>query len=98
MGEVYDNREGGFALGLNVRWQCILQEIEQFLREGSHYSLSTGILPSLGAIINHRVKLRSSIILPYIMLVQRMGDLSRYSGCLTPLPRLGFHILIIYAP
>ncbi|KAL0346685.1 UNVERIFIED_CONTAM: Potassium channel AKT1 [Sesamum calycinum] len=41
------------------------QEIEQLSREGSHYSLSTGILPSLGARSNRRVKLRSSIVSPY---------------------------------
>ncbi|KAL0410514.1 UNVERIFIED_CONTAM: Potassium channel AKT1 [Sesamum latifolium] len=41
------------------------QEIEQLSREGSHYSLSTGILPSLGARSNRRVKLRSFIVSPY---------------------------------
>lgn len=41
------------------------REIEQLSREGSHYSLSTGILPSLGARSNRRVRLRSFIISPY---------------------------------
>ncbi|KAK1666043.1 hypothetical protein QYE76_054202 [Lolium multiflorum] len=34
-------------------------------RDGSHYSLSSGILPSLGARSNRRVKLRRFIISPY---------------------------------
>ncbi|KAA8523054.1 hypothetical protein F0562_009477 [Nyssa sinensis] len=41
------------------------QEIEQLSRDGSHYSLSTGILPSLGARSNRRVKLRRCITSPY---------------------------------
>ncbi|KAF8393268.1 hypothetical protein HHK36_021509 [Tetracentron sinense] len=41
------------------------EEIEQMSRDGSHYSLSTGILPSLGARSNRRVKLRRFIISPY---------------------------------
>ncbi|KAF8400701.1 hypothetical protein HHK36_014001 [Tetracentron sinense] len=41
------------------------QEIEQMSRDGSHYSLSSGILPSLGARTNRRVKLRRFIISPY---------------------------------
>lgn len=40
-------------------------EIEQLSREGSHYSISSGILPSLGARSNRRVKLRRFIISPY---------------------------------
>lgn len=44
---------------------CGQEEIEQLSRDGSHYSLSTGILPSLGARSNRRVKLRSFIISPY---------------------------------
>ncbi|KAK9141627.1 hypothetical protein Syun_011027 [Stephania yunnanensis] len=40
-------------------------EIEQISREGSHYSLSSGILPSLGARSNRRVKLRRFIVSPY---------------------------------
>ncbi|GJM93728.1 hypothetical protein PR202_ga10311 [Eleusine coracana subsp. coracana] len=34
-------------------------------RDGSHYSISSGILPSLGARSNRRVKLRPFIISPY---------------------------------
>ncbi|CAK9147152.1 unnamed protein product [Ilex paraguariensis] len=41
------------------------EEIEQLSREGSQYSLSTGILPSLGARSNRRVKLRRFIVSPY---------------------------------
>ncbi|KAL8498140.1 hypothetical protein ACS0TY_021463 [Phlomoides rotata] len=42
------------------------RDIEQLSREeGSQYSLSTGILPSLGARSNRRVRLRSFIISPY---------------------------------
>ncbi|KAJ0029928.1 hypothetical protein Pint_13074 [Pistacia integerrima] len=44
---------------------CGQEEIEQFSRDGSHYSLSTGVLPSLGARSNRRVKLRKFIISPY---------------------------------
>ncbi|XVF88435.1 hypothetical protein PTKIN_Ptkin19aG0050900 [Pterospermum kingtungense] len=41
------------------------EEIEHRSRESSHYSLSTGILPSLGARSNRRVKLRRFTISPY---------------------------------
>ncbi|RAL37244.1 hypothetical protein DM860_004166 [Cuscuta australis] len=41
------------------------QELEQSSRDGSHYSLSTGILPPLGARSNRRVKLRRFIVSPY---------------------------------
>lgn len=34
-------------------------------RDGSHYSISSGILPSLGARSNRRVKLRPFIVSPY---------------------------------
>ncbi|XP_012452055.1 potassium channel AKT1 [Gossypium raimondii] len=44
---------------------CGQDEVEHLSRESSHYSLSTGILPSLGARSNRRVKLRSSIVSPY---------------------------------
>ncbi|KAL1816079.1 hypothetical protein ACET3Z_018653 [Daucus carota] len=40
------------------------REIE-LSRDGSHYSLTTGILPSLGARSNRRVQLRNFIISPY---------------------------------
>ncbi|GMQ06834.1 hypothetical protein CsSME_00051270 [Camellia sinensis var. sinensis] len=41
------------------------EEIEQLSRDGSHYSISTGILPSLGARSNRTVKLHRFIISPY---------------------------------
>ncbi|XP_038701134.1 potassium channel AKT1-like [Tripterygium wilfordii] len=44
---------------------CGQEGIEQMSRDGSHYSLSNGILPSLGARSNRRVKLRRFIISPY---------------------------------
>lgn len=44
---------------------CGQEEIEQLSRDGSHYSLSTGILPSLGARSNRRVKLKAFIVSPY---------------------------------
>ncbi|PPD81727.1 hypothetical protein GOBAR_DD21352 [Gossypium barbadense] len=44
---------------------CGQEDIEQISRESSHYSLSTGILPSLGARSNRRVKLKRFIVSPY---------------------------------
>ncbi|OMO95963.1 hypothetical protein COLO4_15586 [Corchorus olitorius] len=44
---------------------CGQEEIEHLSRESSHCSLSTGILPSLGARSNRRVKLKRFIISPY---------------------------------
>ncbi|KAG6587906.1 Potassium channel AKT1, partial [Cucurbita argyrosperma subsp. argyrosperma] len=44
---------------------CGQQELEQLSRDGSQYSLTTGVLPSLGARSNRRVKLRWFIISPY---------------------------------
>ncbi|OWM65984.1 hypothetical protein CDL15_Pgr015409 [Punica granatum] len=44
---------------------CGHEEIQELSRDGSHYSLSTGILPSLGARSNRRVQLRRFIISPY---------------------------------
>uniref|UniRef100_A0A7N0TBX2 Potassium channel n=1 Tax=Kalanchoe fedtschenkoi TaxID=63787 RepID=A0A7N0TBX2_KALFE len=41
------------------------EEIEQFSRDESRYSLTTGILPSLGGRTARRAKLRPSIISPY---------------------------------
>ncbi|KAK1306242.1 Potassium channel AKT1 [Acorus calamus] len=40
-------------------------EAAEMSRDGSHYSLSSGILPSLGARSNRRVKLRRFIVSPY---------------------------------
>ncbi|KAB2071963.1 hypothetical protein ES319_A08G258700v1 [Gossypium barbadense] len=44
---------------------CGQQEEEVEPKESSHYSSSTGILPSLGARSNRRVKLRRFIVSPY---------------------------------
>ncbi|XP_023516050.1 potassium channel AKT1-like [Cucurbita pepo subsp. pepo] len=44
---------------------CGQEELEQLSRDGSQFSLSTGILPSLGARSNRRVKLRRFVISPY---------------------------------
>ncbi|KAK4487261.1 hypothetical protein RD792_006137 [Penstemon davidsonii] len=63
MGDAYDSRNGLFRGSICGGAEA--QEIEQISREGSQYSLSTGILPSLGARSNRRVKLRSLIISPY---------------------------------
>ncbi|XP_077211663.1 potassium channel AKT1-like isoform X2 [Tasmannia lanceolata] len=51
--------------GLGVVTMCGLEEIDQISRDGSHYSLSSGLLPSLGARSNRRMKLRRFIISPY---------------------------------
>ncbi|KAA0046731.1 potassium channel AKT1 [Cucumis melo var. makuwa] len=51
---------GGFRVSV-----CGQEELEQLSRDGSQYSLTTGILPSLGARSNRRVKLRRFIISPY---------------------------------
>ncbi|KAH9800354.1 Potassium channel AKT1 [Citrus sinensis] len=51
------NRGSGFKVSV-----CGQEEIEQLSRDGSHYSLSTGVLPSLGARSNRRVKLRRFIV------------------------------------
>lgn len=44
---------------------CGQEEFQDISRDGSHYSLSTGILPSLGARSSRRVKLQRFIISPY---------------------------------
>ncbi|XP_059635050.1 potassium channel AKT1-like [Cornus florida] len=59
------SNRGGGVFGVSMCGAQQLQEIEQLSREGSHYSLSTGILPSLGARSNRRVKLRTFIVSPY---------------------------------
>ncbi|KAI3524518.1 hypothetical protein L1887_03176 [Cichorium endivia] len=63
MAEIFDNhaKHGVFRVSL-----CgSAQELEQMSRDGSQYSLTTAILPSLGARSNRRVKLRNFIISPY---------------------------------
>ncbi|XP_060209766.1 potassium channel AKT1 [Lycium barbarum] len=57
-----DNRGLG-VLGVSMCGAA--QEIEELSRDSSHYSLSTGILPSLGARSNRRVKLQRFIVSPY---------------------------------
>ncbi|KAH7848608.1 hypothetical protein Vadar_005096 [Vaccinium darrowii] len=61
------NNGGGGGLGRFGVSMCGVseKEIEQISRDGSHYSLSTGILPSLGARSNRRVKLSRFTISPY---------------------------------
>ncbi|KAF8042779.1 hypothetical protein BT93_A1185 [Corymbia citriodora subsp. variegata] len=55
---------GGVLCGVSLS-ACGREETQAFSRDGSsHYSLSTGILPSLGARSNRRVKLRSFIVSP----------------------------------
>ncbi|KAJ9163148.1 hypothetical protein P3X46_022847 [Hevea brasiliensis] len=44
---------------------CGQEELELLSRDSSHYSLSTAVLPSLGARSNRRVKLRRFIVSPY---------------------------------
>ncbi|KAI3447123.1 hypothetical protein Pfo_003788 [Paulownia fortunei] len=65
MGDVYGNSGGGLLRVSMCGGGAQAREIEQLSREGSHYSLSTGILPSLGARSNRRVRLRSFIVSPY---------------------------------
>ncbi|OVA00508.1 Cyclic nucleotide-binding domain [Macleaya cordata] len=52
-------KRGGFRVSM-----CG-EQIEQISLDGSHYSLSAGILPSLGARSNRRMKLRRFIVSPY---------------------------------
>ncbi|RZR93724.1 hypothetical protein BHM03_00022291 [Ensete ventricosum] len=48
-----------------VAMMCGREAERELSRDGSHYSLSSGILPSLGARSNRRVKLPSFIVSPY---------------------------------
>ncbi|XP_076909501.1 potassium channel AKT1-like isoform X1 [Bidens hawaiensis] len=66
MAEIFDtqskrNKNGVFRVSMCGG----AEELEQMSRDGSQYSLTTAILPSLGARSNRRVKLRSFIISPY---------------------------------
>ncbi|KAL2229086.1 potassium channel AKT1-like isoform X1 [Sesamum indicum] len=65
MGDAYGNGGGRLLRVSMCGAGAEAREIEQLSREGSHYSFSTGILPSLGARSNRRVKLRSFIVSPY---------------------------------
>ncbi|KAL8189630.1 hypothetical protein R6Q57_029196 [Mikania cordata] len=62
MAEIFDpqNKNGMFRVSM-----CGNKELEQISRDGSQYSLTTAILPSLGARSNRGIKLRSFIISPY---------------------------------
>nr|XP_009601875.1 potassium channel AKT1-like isoform X3 [Nicotiana tomentosiformis] len=62
MGDERGNSLWGFGVSI---CGAAAKEIEQLSRDGRHYSLSTGILPSLGArTTNRTVKLRRFIIHP----------------------------------
>ncbi|KAK6126799.1 hypothetical protein DH2020_039447 [Rehmannia glutinosa] len=65
MGDLYGNGGGGLLRVSMCGGGAEAREIEQLSREGSQYSLSTGILPSLGARSNRRVRLRPYIVSPY---------------------------------
>ncbi|XP_058112525.1 potassium channel AKT1-like [Magnolia sinica] len=54
------NQRGVFRVSV-----CGEEAAEQMSRDGSHYSLSSGMLPSLGARSNRRVKLQRFIVSPY---------------------------------
>lgn len=64
-------RGGGIVGGFHVPVMCgsgdgEAEEIEkQLSREGSHFSLSSGMLPSLGARSDRRIKLRGLVISPF---------------------------------
>ncbi|KAL2480201.1 Potassium channel AKT1 [Abeliophyllum distichum] len=63
MGDLLRNKDRGGLFRVSMCGGA--QEIEHLSTESSHYSLSTGILPSLGARSNRRVKLRRFIISAY---------------------------------
>ncbi|XP_042000316.1 potassium channel AKT1-like [Salvia splendens] len=65
MADVYGNSRGGGLLRVSMCGDAQAREIEQLSREGSQYSLSTGILPSLGARSNRRIRLPPFIVSPY---------------------------------
>ncbi|KAL4194931.1 hypothetical protein AMTRI_Chr05g70920 [Amborella trichopoda] len=71
-----------------------LFESDRISREGSHYSLSSGFLPSLGARSNRMVKLRKFIVSPYDRRYSRAWEtflivLVVYSAWVSPF-ELGF--------
>ncbi|KAG6471724.1 hypothetical protein ZIOFF_069170 [Zingiber officinale] len=53
------------VFNMSLAMMCGIKAEKEISPDGSHYSLSTGILPSLGARSNRRVKLRRFIISPY---------------------------------
>lgn len=56
---------GGGVFRVSMCGGGVAEEVEQLSRDGSHYSYSSGLLPSLGARSNRRVKLRRFIVSPY---------------------------------
>ncbi|RWV82704.1 hypothetical protein BHE74_00040776 [Ensete ventricosum] len=60
-----ERRKSG-VFNVSVPTICLQEAEKELSRDGSHYSLSSGILPSLGARSNRRVKLRSFIVSVYI--------------------------------
>ncbi|CAA0842083.1 Potassium channel AKT1 [Striga hermonthica] len=66
LGDLYSGGGGGGLFRVSMcGGGAEAREIEQLSREGSQYSLSTGILPSLGARSNRRVRLSPYIVSPY---------------------------------
>ncbi|XP_010047932.2 potassium channel AKT1 [Eucalyptus grandis] len=57
------DRSRGGVFGVSLA--CGEEEFQDLSRDGSHYSLSTSILPSLGARSSRRIKLRRFIVSPY---------------------------------
>ncbi|KAG6487587.1 hypothetical protein ZIOFF_056175 [Zingiber officinale] len=53
------------VFNMPLAMMCGIEVEKEISRDGSNYSLSTGILPSLGARSNRRVKLRRFIVSPY---------------------------------
>ncbi|KAG6479153.1 hypothetical protein ZIOFF_062614 [Zingiber officinale] len=53
------------VFNMSLAMMCGIKAEKEISLDGSHYSLSNGILPSLGARSNRRVKLRRFIVSPY---------------------------------
>ncbi|KAG6469698.1 hypothetical protein ZIOFF_070628 [Zingiber officinale] len=53
------------VFNMPLAMMCDIEAEKEISRDGNYYSLSTGILPSLGARSNRRVKLRRFIVSPY---------------------------------
>ncbi|KAG6495550.1 hypothetical protein ZIOFF_043376 [Zingiber officinale] len=53
------------VFNMSLAMMCGIEAEKEISRDDSHYSLSTGILPSLGARSNRKVKLRRFIVSPY---------------------------------
>ncbi|XP_074573402.1 potassium channel AKT1-like [Curcuma longa] len=59
------DRHTAKVFNMPLAMMCGIEAEKEISRDGSHYSLSSGILPSLGARSNRRVKLRRFIVSPY---------------------------------